>query len=805
MKKNNGSKLVPLLESGKIIFFDGGMGTMIQARGAEGHSCPEELNLSDPGLIQKIHDLYVKAGSQVITTNTFGANRVKLARVGLQDSLPDIIEAGVRAARSAAGTKALVAGGLGPLGEFVDPLGSVTPGEAFESFKEAAGLLARAGADLLIIETMSDLKEVRAACLGAAHSGLPFIVTMNFDESGRTVLGTPPEAAAITTAALGTALTGANCSLGPEKLLPVVQSMAAVARCPLIVQPNAGIPVLHNDRTVFPTGPEEFAEGMEAFLEVGVRAIGGCCGTTPDHIAGLVKRLRGRRPVRIEALSGCYLASRTSHVLIGRHYPVAVIGERINPTGRKKLAGEMKTGNLDGVRTEIINQVKAGADMLDLNAGSAEIDEKNILPRIVELAQKIVHVPLVLDSTNPAALEASLAVLEGRALINSVNASERSLESILPLAARFGTAVIGLTMDENGIPDDAAGRIRLAERIIARASDFGLEPSDILIDCLAVAAGSDQHQVMETLKAVQSLGTSLNTGSILGVSNISYGLPARGELNSSFISMAVYCGLDSAIINPYSTRIMDALAASMVLSGRDPGASIFLKKHAGSPKEGPPGMEVIQTIEEQITESVIQGDGDRLVKLVDEALDSGADPMGINRELLIPALERVGDLFEKKIFFLPQVIASADAVRLAFDVVKKRMPAMDEGHKAKILLATVEGDIHDLGKNILKSLLENYGYLVEDLGINIPAKTVAKRMQKGDINMVGLSALMTTTLPAMEETVRLIKERYPDIPVILGGAVLTKEYAAGIGADGYAPDASSGVKLARELLSSRQP
>jgi 5-methyltetrahydrofolate--homocysteine methyltransferase len=798
----SGKKLYKeLLGSPKPVFFDGAMGTLIQETVPSEYSCPEELNLIDPGLLRGIHTRYIEAGSRIITTNTFGANRLKLARSGLENRLSEIIKAGVEAARSASEVRALVAGSIGPLGEFLKPVGSLDPEEAFNIFHEVALLLRDAGVDFIFIETMSDLKEVRAACLAAADSRLPFGVSLTYEDGSRTVLGTPPQAAVITVEKLGAALIGVNCSNGPPGLLPTVRELSTMARIPMVVQPNAGIPALENGQTIFPTGPEDFSAEMESFLDIGVKFLGGCCGTTPEHIHRMVRRLEGRKPAFIESLPGLRLASRTGYVLAGPSYPVAVIGERVNPSGRKKLAAELKKGEFNTLRREIMDQVQSGADLLDINISTPDIDEAATFARVLDLTQKLVNVPLVIDTTNPAALENALKVIEGRPLINSVNASPSSLEAVLPLAARYGAAVIGLAMDEKGVPEDSRSRLRLAERIVKAAAQHGLEPEDVLIDCLAMTAGSSQDQVLETLSALQSLRSALGTGSVLGVSNVSYGLPAREELNASFLSMAVFCGLDAAIINPYSERVMNALRASMVLSGRDVGATSYLKKMSQAGPEDSEKGAPSDPPRERAKKAIIQGDGESLVEIVSEALGTGVDPLTVNEEYLIPALEKVGELFEKKVCFLPQVMASAEAVRQAFDRIKEELPKTEEDRKDRLLLATVEGDIHDLGKNILKSLLENYGYLVEDMGINVPSQTIAARVKEGDIKLVGLSALMTTTLPAMEATIQKLKKECPGILVAVGGAVVTEDYARRIGADGYAPDAPQGVKLIRRLLS----
>jgi 5-methyltetrahydrofolate--homocysteine methyltransferase len=790
------------LDSGRLLFLDGGMGTMIQAAGESGHACPEELNLSRPGLIESIHAAYIDAGANIVETNTFGANRLKLAKSGLAGRLEEIVGSAVAIARRAAGERALVAGSVGPLGEFVEPVGRLSPGDAREIFGEVAAHFKRAGADLLLIETMSDLKEVRAAAMAARDVGLPFIVSMTFEDDGRTVLGTPPEAAVITAEALGASLTGANCSAGPEGLLPVLLRMGAVARRPLIVQPNAGLPRLEGGRTVFPATPDEFARGMRAFAAAGVAALGGCCGTTPGHIRAMAEALAGSPAAPRPANAGMLgLASRSGYVLIGPDRPVAVVGERVNPTGRRALAAELGRGEYDTARGDILGQVEAGARLLDINAGAPGLDEPAVISALVALAQKLTDAPLVIDSGTPAALEAALRNADGRVLINSVNASPESLAAVLPLAARYGAAVIALAMDETGLPADAGARLRMARRIVEAAAAHGLGPDDILVDCLALAVGSEQPQVLETLDAVARVRETLGCGTILGVSNVSFGLPAREELNAAFLAMAVRAGLDAAIVNPYAERIMTSLAAAQVIAGRDRGAAAYIERFRDAGRGASPSAATGAAVGgDPVRESVLQGDAPRLVRLVTELLDRGEDPIVINEERLVPALEEVGERFEKKSVFLPQVVGAAEAVRAAFEVIRARLPEEEGAGKGTILLASVEGDIHDLGKNILKALIENYGFRVADLGINVPADQIVERCRAGGIDLVGLSALMTTTLPAMERSIAGLKREFPSLPVVVGGAVLTPEYAARIGADGYAPDASRGVKLIRSLL-----
>jgi 5-methyltetrahydrofolate--homocysteine methyltransferase len=791
-----------LLQSGGIVFFDGSMGTRLQALGLAPGGCPEEVSRSQPDLVRTVHREYVEAGAQVILTNTFGANRKKLAAYGLQGEVGALTAEAVRLAREAAGDRAAVALSLGPTGIFLEPVGPMSFAEAFAIYSEPVAAAKAAGADLVVAETMSDIQEVRAVAVAVKEAGLPLVVTMTFEEDGRTVLGTPPEVAAAVAGAHGAVMLGANCSLGPKELFPIAETLVRESPVPVLVQPNAGLPRLEGERTIFPTGPEEFADQAARLAALGVRGIGGCCGTTPDHIRTLRGRLGNEKPPALVSPGGTVITSRVRALWCGSPYPLRTIGERINPTGKKKLSAELKAGKTGLIREEALGQAAAGADLLDVNVGVPGINERDLLPSIVRLVQNIVECPLVLDSPDPEALEAALQMAPGKPLLNSVTGKKESLERVLPLAARYGTAVLGLPLDAAGVPETAAERLVIVHRILEAAESFGLPRENLVIDGLTLAVGADQRQPAEILETVRRIRGELGLTVVLGVSNISFGLPARPVMNAAFLSMAATAGLDLAIINPYDDIMMGSLRASNALLARDRGSKQYLaafgtggKAPAGA---GKPAAE--RTLEELVTEAVITGDAGAIVPLVEKALDDGMEPMTLSNELLIPALEEVGDRFGRKIFFLPQVIGAAEAAKAAFAVLKRRFPQGTGDGKGAVIIATVEGDIHDIGKNIVATLLENHGYRLIDLGTNVsPGKIVAEARAQ-NAGVIGLSALMTTTLPAMEETITALKEAGLDVPVVVGGAVVTDEYAGRIGATAFAADALEGVRVVNRLF-----
>jgi 5-methyltetrahydrofolate--homocysteine methyltransferase len=791
-------KFLDLLKSGSVLF-DGSMGTRLQALGLPPGGCPEELNLERPDLLKRVHGDYAGAGSQVVTTNTFGANRHKLAAYGLEAKTAEISSRAVELARESVGDAVCVGLSVGPIGSFLEPVGPVSFAEALDVFSEPLRAAAAAGADLAVIETMSDVLEVRAAAVAAREAGLPFVITMTFEGDGRTLLGSSPAVAAAVGGALGAAMVGVNCSLGPKELLPIVEVLAAESAVPVLVQPNAGIPKLEGEKTVFPTGPGAFAEEAAAFLKLGVRGLGGCCGTTPEHIVALRKLLESHRPA--EAVKrGTVLASRTRALRAGAGHPVRIIGERINPTGKKALSAELKEGKTAKVREEAIGQYEAGADLLDVNVGVPGLDEGEHLPRVVRLVQNIVEAPLVLDSADPAALEAALLVTPGVPLLNSVSAKTESMEKVLPLAVRHGAAVLGLPLDKKGVPHTAEERLKLVKVIFDEARNHGLPPERLVIDGLTLAVGADATQPREILRTLELIREEFGLATVLGVSNISFGLPSRPTMNAAFLAMAAAAGLDMAIINPYDRIMIGSVRSADALLGRDPGARAYVAAFGGEKAQVASGGARERSLAGKIADAVITGDETAVPPLVHEALDAGQDPMEISNGIVITALEVVGERFGRKEFFLPQVIGAAAAARAAFDVLKERFPKSEGPDRGTIVIATVEGDIHDIGKNIVTTLLENHGFGIVDLGTNVPPARIVEAVREHGARLVGLSALMTTTLPAMEATIARLKSEGMDVPVVVGGAVVTKEYAERIGAAGYAADGLEGVRLISGLL-----
>ncbi|MCP3676565.1 MAG: dihydropteroate synthase [Deltaproteobacteria bacterium] len=799
---------VDKLKEGPLLF-DGGMGTMLQRLGLKPGGSPDELNVTDPKIVEEVHRAYLKAGSDVVTTNTFGATRIKLAEYGLGDRLSEINRAAVKNARAAVSDMALVAGGLGPTGSFLEPVGELTFDEARDIFAEQVTALKEGGADLIIIETMMDIREMKAAIVAVKEvSDLPLVATMTFDENMRGVLGTSPEVFAIVAEGLGADCLGANCSLGVEGILEAVRAMGRVTTLPLIAQPNAGIPYLKGDETVFPATPKEMSLYVPALVDAGVRVVGGCCGTTSEHIESMGDRLRSHELAhgshRGEVLN-TRLASRTGYVVFGGGDSPVIVGERINPTGRKVLAQEVKDGKTITTRKEAKGQVAAGAHLLDVNVGVPAIDEVAAMERAVYAVNENVHAPIVVDSSNLDALEAGLKAADGKVLINSVSGEEKKLETVLPLAKKYGAAVLGLTLDDDGIPDTAGGRVKVARKIMERAEKVGIKKSDVVIDCLAMTVSAVQEGAKETLKAIQLVKEELGLSTILGVSNISFGLPGRETVNATFLTMAIKAGLDAAIINPYNDLMMDAYHASLVLLGYDLRSELYIKRfqeRSGTvvapkrgEKEGAPG-----TLDERLRDAIIEGDEERIVLLVEEALRQGWEPMRITNEGLLKGLEEVGRRFAANIYFLPQVMLSAETMKRAFARLKVEIKDNKEESLGKILMATVEGDIHDIGKNIVSTLLENHGFEVIDLGKNVATERIVEEAIKQKVDMVGLSALMTTTVMEMDNVIKRLKEEGVNVFTMVGGAVVTDEFADKIEASGYAKDAMEAVKKIKKLL-----
>ncbi len=792
----------------RVLVLDGAMGTMLQERGLKPGQSPEELNLTMPDVVQGVHREYLEAGADIIVTNTFGGSRPKLAHFGLEGELRKINASAVEIAQAAAGAQAYVAASMGPTGRFVEPVGDCSFDEMVGVFREQALPLIEAGADLITLETFLDIKEIRAAVIAIREvsSDIPVIAMMTFDDNGRSVLGTPPEAAAITLEAVGANIVGSNCGLGVDGIYDILSAMRRVTHLPLISQANAGLPYLKDGKTVFPGTPKEMTAYHERMLELGVRVIGGCCGTTPAHIRAIRDALTGRErifPTGGPAEDVTFISSRSSFTAIGPRMPVAIIGERINPTGKKGFAAELREEKVSYIRHEAMEQTAAGATLLDVNVGAPGIDEPAAMERAVFCVTGAVATPLVLDSSNPEALLRGLKAADGKVLVNSVSGEERSLAQILPLVKKYGAAVIGLTLDETGIPESAEARCKVAERIVEAARDEKIAARDVLIDCLTLTVSAEQKRAMESLAAIRLVKERLGTNTVLGVSNISFGLPRRGLLSASFFAMAMEAGLDAAIINPKETVMMDAYRASMVLLNRDPNAAAYIEAYKGT-VEVPAGA-AAETVEPpglkgRLSRAIIDGDREGIVALVEEGLREGLTPLEISNEALLPGLEEVGRRFECSRIFLPQVMLSAETMQTAFGRLKEEMKGEGFATLGRILMATVEGDIHDIGKNIVITLLENHGFEVIDLGKNVKAERIIAEALKHGVDAVGLSALMTTTMAEMRNVIARLKEAGVKTFTMVGGAVVTQDYADEIGADLYARDAMEAVARIKKLL-----
>jgi len=792
----------------KVLVLDGAMGTMLQERGLRPGQSPEELNLTMPEVVASVHRDYIAAGADIIITNTFGGTHFKLSHYGLEGRLAEINASAVAIARREAAGKAYVGASIGPTGQFVEPLGEVTFDDMKSAFREQARALVEAGADLISLETFLDIKECRAAVIAIREVSpvIPIIAMLTFDDNGRSVLGTPPESAAITLTAAGADIVGSNCGLGVDGIYDILCRMRGVTSLPLISQANAGLPQLIGDKTVFPGTPAEMTAYHERMLAMGVRIIGGCCGTTPDHIRAMKLALAdiqcGWNPP--ESTRGAtLLSSRSGWASLGAGAKTAIIGERINPTGKKLYSQELQEGKVAYIRREATEQVQAGATLLDVNVGAPGIDEAPAMERAVFCASGVAAVPLVLDSSSPAALEAGLKAADGKVLINSVSGEAKSLKKILPLAKKYGAAVIGLALDKNGIPDTAEGRLAIARRIRNAARRLGIPDSDIIIDCLTLTVSAEQKRAAETLRAIRLVKQKLGLSTVLGVSNISFGLPQRPLISSSFFSMAMEAGLDAAIINPKDKPMMDAWRSAMVLLNRDHQASVYIEAYRGEQvgvSATVPVSDSPPTIRERLSQAIISGDRDGIVALVEEALKDGLVPLQISNEGFLPGLEEVGRRFEKNIFFLPQVMQSADTMQAGFARLKQEMKGQKFKSLGKILMATVEGDIHDIGKNIVCTLLENHGFEVFDIGKNVSAATIISKARENAVDAVGLSALMTTTMSEMDNVIKKLKSAGITTFTMVGGAVVTQEYADRIGADLYARDAMEAVAKIKQLL-----
>ena len=776
-----------------ILILDGAMGTVLQQRGLPPGGQPELLNLTEPELLDSVYQEYADAGSQVVYANTFGANGLKLQRTG--HSVDEIVTAAVTIAKQAvAGLGVRVALDMGPLGELLEPMGSLPFERAYELFREMAIAGEKAGADLVSIETMTDLYEAKAALLAVKeNTDLPVLVTMSFDETGRTFTGCTVASMARTLEGLGADAVGLNCSLGPDKLAPLLAELCRNTRLPVVAKPNAGLPDPVDGH--YDMGPEAFVEALLPCLDAGVTIFGGCCGTSPEYIRRLAQALNGKKPVPRTYDAVSFVCSPVTPCRVDG---VRVIGERINPTGKKRFQQALLENDLDYILDVGVQQEDAGADILDVNVGFPGVNEVEMLPRVVKKLQSTISLPLQLDSSNPDALEAGLRVYNGKAAVNSVNGEPEVLDRILPIIKKYGASVVGLTLDKNGIPQTAEGRVAIARRILDAALSYGIPREDLWIDCLTLTVSAQQDQAVETLKAVETVHRELGLQTVLGVSNISFGLPNRPLITQNFLIQAMHAGLTLPIINPNQKEMLDAVAAFRVLSGEDRECRTYVARFTGEPAlvQAAPAAGSLT-----LDDAIIRGLKAEAGKLAKAALET-EDELSLVEGHLIPALDRVGEGYEQGKVFLPQLLSAAQAAQSVFEVI--RVSIAQKGgapvKKGRLVIATVKGDIHDIGKNIVKTVLENYGYEVLDLGRDVSPETILKAVQEQDIRLVGLSALMTTTLPAMEETIRLL-QTLPEPPItFVGGAVVTPEYARQMGADYYAKDARQSVEIARKVF-----
>lgn len=791
-----------------IFYLDGGTGTYLQEQGLAPGELPETWNLLRPEKIKDLHRQYFEAGSHMVCTNTFGANGLKYDGQDGRFSVKEVVCAAVSCAKAAAKEAVggrrdrFVALDIGPLGKLLSPMGDLPFETAVSLFAEIVQAGAQAGADCVLIETMNDCYETKAAVLAAKENcTLPVFVSNVYDETGKLMSGTTPEAMVAMLEGLGADVIGINCSLGPDKMLELLPRFLACASVPVLVKPNAGLPRSENGKTVYDVSAEEFAETMLHIAAGGARVVGGCCGTTPFYLKLLTQRTKDMRVSPILPKNRSVISSYSDAVVFGGK-PV-MIGERINPTGKKRFKEALRQRDIGYILKEGILQQEQGAQVLDVNVGLPEIDEPELLTECVKELQSICDLPLQLDTSDQTAMERAMRIYNGKPMINSVNGGEESMSAIFPLVKKYGGFVVCLTLDESGIPETAQGRFQIAERIVRRAAEYGIAACDLIFDPLAMTISSDQHAAQVTLDTIPLIQSNLGCCCSLGISNISFGLPNRDFITGTFFIMALVKGLSAAIMNPFSLEMQKAYHSYLALAGLDdncgeyiafsqnlPSDTAVVSKavSVGKPDETPGGLKG----------AIIRGLSAQAAGLAREQLEH-TEPLSLIQEQIVPALDIVGQGFEAKTVFLPQLLMSAEAAKAAFEEVRKKMPASEELGPG-VILATVKGDIHDIGKNIVKAIMENYGYHVFDLGRDVPPEAIVEAAVAHQVKLVGLSALMTTTVPAMAETIRLLKEKKPDTLVMVGGAVMTQEYADQIGADFYGKNAMESVRYAERVL-----
>lgn len=795
----------------ELLFLDGGMGTLLQAEGLAPGELPETWNIEHPEKVEAIHRRYYEAGSDVVLANTFGANVCKFHDD--RYTVEEVIRAGIANAKRAGeqiGKETYVALDMGPTGKLLKPMGDLDFDDAYEAFAEAVRYGEKYGADLIHIETMSDTYEVKAAILAAKeNSSLPVFVTMIFDERGKLLTGGDVPSVVAMLEGLRVDALGLNCGLGPKQMLPILNDLRRYTSLPIIVKPNAGLPKQKNGETYYDVEPDEFARIMQEVVREGACVIGGCCGTTPEHIKKLVEECKDLPLREIEKKHDTIVSSYGQAVILD-DMP-RIIGERINPTGKKKFKEALKNEDMDYILKEAITQQDKGAHILDVNVGLPDIDEVAMMEKVVKELQSVTSLPLQIDTVDGKAMERAMRIYNGKPMINSVNGKQVSMDEVFPLIRKYGGVVVGLTIDEEGIPKDAEGRVRVAGKIINEAAKYGIDKKDIVIDVLTMTISSEKDGAKVTLEALKRVWEEFGVRTVLGVSNISFGLPRRPIVNSYFYAMAMQNGLTAGIINPSSEDMMKAYRSYNALMGFDENCTNYISTYAGTtetvtvqasqaaaaagnaPKAAGVEMTLKYAIERGLKEEAHH---------ITRDLIGTREPLDIIQEELIPALNVVGEGFEKGTVFLPQLLMSADAAKIAFAVIKDVLASsgQEEEKKEKIILATVKGDIHDIGKNIVKVLLENYGFDVIDLGKDVPPEAIVEKAVEENVTLVGLSALMTTTVVSMEETIKLLREKKPDCKVMVGGAVLNQDYADMIGADFYGKDAMQSVHYAQKFF-----
>ncbi|MFA5756476.1 MAG: homocysteine S-methyltransferase family protein [Smithellaceae bacterium] len=798
MTKNQ--KIKSLLQK-QLVILDGATGTELQKRGMPAGVCPEIWCLENPAVIQDIHASYAKAGARVVYTCTFGANRFKLKQFGVKKDAASVNRELALQTRQACGRKALVAGDIGPTGLFIEPFGPLAFEKAVDAFNEQARGLIDGGCDLIVIETMIDIQEARAALLAVKELGDIFtIASMTFESDGHTLGGTPPEAALITLQSLGADAVGCNCSTGPEQMAEYIAAMKPLATVPLLAKPNAGLPRLEGLKTVFDMDPASFAAGARKLAAAGANLLGGCCGTTPAHIAALAKAVGKKKPASPRRKSIAALSSARSLLSLQDDQPLLVVGERINPTGKKALQQELLEGKLSIIRRMAQEQEAQGASLLDVNIGVPGIDEAATIKNVIGLLATTTRLPLVIDSSRVETIEAALRLYPGRMLINSISGEKEKLARLLPLAAKYGAMFILLPLTDGSIPKTAEKRREVVRSIYAKVRKAGMTKEDFIVDGLTMAVASDAEAARETLATVAWCNNTLKCKTVLGLSNVSFGMPGRPWLNAAFLAMAQYCGLTMAIANPAGIEFMNVKKAADALVAREKAPLLFIR-HFSEQAPAAPKTDSAAAVspEEQVTAAILDGDRDRIVPVLEGMLHNGFPASRIVDDLLIPAIVRVGDLYEKKIYFLPQLMAAAETMKNALALLDPHLKQKAAAQKGKVLLATVRGDIHDIGKNIVALLLRNYGYCVIDLGKDVQDRAIIEAAKKEKPDVIGLSALMTTTMVHMKEIISLARAQGIRTDFLVGGAVVTRAYAESIGAS-FAKDGVAAVKAVDELI-----